>query len=76
MTLNHANVPSNPANHESEFLPNMFGDGCFAPVWSKKAPQNGSCVQDATDTAIADQCRSLLICSDLRHQQAPAASIA
>ena len=53
----------------------VWGNGCLAPVWSKMAPKNGSCVQDVTDTAITDQCRSLLICSALRPQQAVAVSI-
>ena len=44
------------------FLPQMFGGAILLPI-SKIAPPNGSYVQDAMGTAVADQCRILLICS-------------
>jgi len=46
------------------FLSQMFGGAILLPI-SKIAPPNGSYVQDAMGTAIAHQCRILLICSAL-----------
>ena len=68
-----ASCPSMKSNFR--FLLQISEGATLLPM-SKIGPPNGGGTKDAAGTAVADQCRSLLIYSAMCPRQAPAASFA